>query len=82
MLYIGAGAMAVDIGIRLFSNGISITQAIYETGRNLIFGKPKSDSERIDELTQLTQEQDAKIEQLSKQIEELTNKQLHRVRSN
>ena len=82
MLYIGAGAIAADMGVRLFSNGMSITWTIYETGRNLIFGKPKSDSERIDELTQLTQEQDAKIEQLSKQIEELTNKQLHRVRSN
>lgn len=64
MLYIGLGlgAIVVDMGIQVINNGISITRTIYETGCNLMYGKPKSDTERIEELTK-------RIEKLTNDIE-------------
>ena len=84
MLYIGLGALAADTGIQFINNGISITRTVYNFGYNMIFGRPKTDTERIEELTELAKDRDDKIDKLTKQIEDLTNLQRNKfqIRSN
>ena len=85
-LGMGMGMMAADMGIQLVNNGISITRTIYNFGYNMIYGRPKTPEEKIEELTyqiqQLTEKETEnvkRIEELTKQIEQM---QTHRIRSN
>lgn len=82
----GLGIIAADAGIQLINNGISITRTIYNFGYNMIYGRPKTDAERIEELTKqiekLTEKESEnvkRIEELTKQLEQMKT---HKIRSN
>ncbi len=80
------GILAADVGIQLINNGISITKTIYNIGYNIIYGRPKTPEERINELTKqietLTEKELVhlkRIEELTKQLEQMKT---HKIRSN
>lgn len=82
----GLGMMAADMGIQLVNNGISVTRSIYNFGYNIIYGRPKTSEERIEELTQQIQELTKREKENVKRIEELSQQikqmHLHRIRIN
>lgn len=83
MMGIGIGALLLDASIQLINNGISVTRSIYNTGQNIIYGKPKTDTERIEELTQIVNNQSEQIKQLIQEIDNLKSKRQHfQIRSN
>lgn len=78
--------MVADMGIQLVNNGISVTKTLCNFGYKIIYGKPKTPEEKIEELTEqihkLTQREEEnvkRIDELTKQIEQM---QTHRIRSN
>ena len=75
MITIGLSALAIDLGLQLINNGISITRSIYNTGQYIIYGKPKTDTERIEELVQIVNNQNDQIEQLIQEIDMIKNQQ-------
>jgi ferritin len=85
-LYLGIGMMAADMGIQLVNNGISVTRTLYNFGYNIIYGRPKTPEEKIEELTEQIQQLTEREEENVKRIEELTEQikqmQIHRIRSN
>jgi tripartite-type tricarboxylate transporter receptor subunit TctC len=85
-VYLGMGMMAADLGIQLVNNGISVTRTLYNFGYNMIYGRPKTPEEKIEELTEQIQKLTKREEENVKRIEELTKQieqmQTHRIRTN
>lgn len=71
MFYPGI-AIGTIIGLQLIHNGISITKTMYNFGYTLIYGKSKSDNERIDELSTNIQHLSNQELEILKRITELS----------
>ena len=82
----GLGIIAAETGIQLINNGISITRTIYNVGYNMIYGRPKTDAERIEELTQqiekLTEKESENVKRIEELTDELKQMKTHKIRSN
>ncbi len=71
-LYVGLGMMAADMSMQFINNGLSITRTIYNVGYNIIYGAPKTSEERMEELTKQIEKLTEKESENVKRIEELT----------
>ena len=78
--YVGLGIMTAEMGIQFVNNGISITRTIYNVGYNMIYGAPKTPEEKIEELTKHIETLTEKESENVKRIEELT-KQLEQMQT-